>query len=79
MSYFYTEINGTDLEVVNRRVAELIGRGFEVHKRNTDHNAVSVYKHTNAIGRSKRKFESREDRTKYSVVMRRANREKAQA
>lgn len=73
MSYFYTNVTGIDPEQVNRRVNDLIGRGFEVHSRSEAHDTKTIYKRTDSIGRSKRAFDRREDITKYSVVMRREN------
>lgn len=73
MSYFYTELNGADPAELERRVNDLIGRGFEVFSRSESMETKSIYKRTDSIGRSKIAFDRREDYHKYSVVMRREN------
>lgn len=73
MSYFYTEVKGINRQEVDRRVNDLIGRGFEVYSRSESLETKSIYKRTDSIGRSKRAFDRREDYEKYSVVMRREN------
>lgn len=73
MSYFYTEVKGINRQEVDRRVNDLIGRGFEVYSRSESLETKAIYKRTDSIGRSKRAFDRREDYEKYSVVMRREN------
>lgn len=73
MRYFYTELNSANPEELERRVNDLIGRGFEVFSRSESLETKAIYKRTDSIGRSKRAFDRREDYNKYSVVMRREN------
>ncbi|MFD1205815.1 hypothetical protein ACFQ38_12010 [Sporosarcina contaminans] len=77
MNYFYTNVSGICKKEVERRVTDLINRGFEVYKRSEAMETKTIYKRTDSIGRSKRAFDRREDIKKFEVVMRRPNREKA--
>ncbi|MEK4403473.1 hypothetical protein MKZ26_03380 [Sporosarcina sp. FSL K6-6792] len=71
--YFTTKVTGIDEIEVNRRVAELVVKGFEVVAEGTESHTAAIYKQTTSIGKSKRAFVEREERGKYIVVMRRRN------
>lgn len=71
--YFPITVTGINKAEVDRRVAEHILNGFEVVKEGEESHTVTRYRRTNSIGRSKFAFNSREERGKYTVMMRRKN------
>ncbi|MDN4609146.1 hypothetical protein [Sporosarcina highlanderae] len=73
MRYFYIEVKDINQSEVDKRVDDLIGRGFEVHSRSESVETKAIYKRTKSIGRSKAAFDRREDYQRFSVVMRREN------
>lgn len=76
--YFNTKVSGIDKTEVQRRVNELIAKGFEVVGEHRDSWAVPMYKRTDSIGQSKYSFDQREEREKFTVLMRRKNTKQAQ-
>ncbi len=71
--YFTTQVTGFDEREVNRSVAELIVKGFEVVAEGSESHTAAIYKRTNSVGSSKTAFVEREERGKFIVVLRRKN------
>lgn len=71
--YFTTRVTGSDKVEVERRVAELVAKGFEVVVAGEESYTAVRYRRTNGVGRSKYSFEEREERGKFIVQLRRRN------
>ncbi|MEK5038798.1 hypothetical protein [Sporosarcina sp. FSL K6-3457] len=76
--YFPITVSGIDKEEVERRVAEHLLNGFEIVAEGSDSWSVPMYKRTDGIGRSKYSFDQREEREKFTVMMRGKNTKQVQ-